>query len=171
MMILPPLLFAGLAALFLVGLLRDDPNVLPSTFVGQPAPPLVAAPIGNLPSFDRAVLEAPGLKIVNFWASWCAPCRAEHPNLIALSAELPIYGVNQDKTPGDALGFLQDLGNPFTANIFDATKRQSINWGVYGLPESFLIDGKGTILLRIVGPLTKRVIQNTLRPAIAVATQ
>lgn len=171
LMILPPLVFAGFAALVFVGLMREDPNELPSTFIGQPAPPVAARPIGGLPTFDSADLLQPGLKLVNFWASWCAPCRVEHPTLIKLSEEIPIYGINQDRTEKDALGFLDELGDPFTANVFDITKRQSIEWGVYGLPETFLIDGEGTVLLRIVGPLTSRVLEQRLRPALAEAAK
>lgn len=169
LMILPPVLFAGFAALVFVGLMREDRDVLPSTFIGQPAPTVAARPIGGLPSFDNTDLQQPGLKLVNFWASWCAPCRVEHPTLIKLSEEIPIYGINQDRTEKDALGFLDELGNPFTGNIFDITKRQSIEWGVYGLPETFLIDGDGMVLLRIVGPLTSRVLEQKLRPALFAA--
>jgi len=171
LMLLPPILFAGLAVMFYVGMMRDDPEGLPSTFIGQPAPGITAEPVGSLPTFDRATLDADGLKLVNFWASWCAPCRAEHPTLIRLADELPIYGVNQDLTPKDAKAFLDELGDPFTAVVFDKSKRQSIDWGVYGLPETFLIDGDGTVLLRIVGPLTSRVLESKLRPAMAEAAR
>lgn len=171
LMVLPPILFAGLAVLFYVGMMRDDPNGLPSTFVGQPAPEITPEPVGALPTFDRAALTSEGLKLVNFWASWCAPCRAEHPTLMRLSQEIPIYGVNQDLTPADALAFLKELGDPFTAVVFDKSKRQSINWGVYGLPETFLVDSDGTVLLRIVGPLTSRVLESKLRPALAEAAR
>jgi len=169
LMALPPLIFAGLAAMFYFGMMQEDRDALPSTFVGKLAPGLAAAPIGNLPSFSRSELNAPGLKLVNFWASWCAPCRAEHPTLVALADEIPIYGVNQDLTEADALGFLNELGNPFKAVIFDKNKRQSIDWGVYGLPETFLIDENGVVVLRIVGPLTRRVLAKTLRPALVEA--
>lgn len=169
--ILPPLLFAGLAALFYVGMNREDPDALPSTFVDRPAPDVTEAPLGGLPSFSRAALDAPGLKLVNFWASWCAPCRAEHPTLVRLGQDIPIYGVNQDRTVEDAMGFLDELGNPYTAVNFDKTKRQSIDWGVYGLPETFLIDGQGRVITRIVGPLTSRILADRLQPALDAARQ
>jgi len=167
--ILLPLLLAGLAALVYIGMMRADREAPPATFTGRPAPDIIASPIGQLPSFDRAALDGPGLKLVNFWASWCAPCRAEHPALLRLADEMPVYGVNQDLSETDAIGFLDELGNPFAAVVFDASKRQSINWGVSGLPETFLIDGDGIVVLRIRGPLTSRVVDSTLRPAITEA--
>ncbi len=169
LMFLPPVLFAGLAVMFYVGMNRDDRDALPSVFIGQPAPMLTEAPLGPLPGFGRADLDRPGLKLVNFWASWCAPCRAEHPTLIRLAEEYPIYGVNQDRTEADALRFLEELGDPFTANLFDSDKRQSINWGVYGLPETFLIDGEGRVLYRHVGALTSRALEERLRPVLEEA--
>ena len=169
LMILPPLVFVGFAALVFVGLMREDRDVLKSTFIGQPAPAVTPRPIASLPTFSSVDLQEPGLKLVNFWASWCAPCRAEHPTLIKLAEELPIYGINQDRTEQNAIGFLEELGNPFVATLFDETKRQSIDWGVYGLPETFLIDGDGIVRLRIVGPLTNRVMVDKLRPAMAEA--
>ena len=168
-MIAPPLLFVGFALLFLVGMLRDNPNDLPSTFKGEPAPALAADPLGDIPTFDRDTIAQGGLKLVNFWASWCAPCRVEHPNLIELSKELPVYGVNQKDLPEDALAFLEELTNPFEAITVDPTGRKSVEWGVYGLPETFVVNGKGEILTRIVGPLTDRVIEESLRPVLDAA--
>ncbi len=169
LMFLPPALFAALAVLFFVGMNREDPDTLPSTFIGRAAPALSEAPLGSLPSFDRATLDQPGVKLVNFWASWCAPCRVEHPTLIKLAEEFPVYGVNQDRTEADALRFLADLGDPFSGVLFDKSKRQSIDWGVYGLPETFVIDGKGRVVYRHVGPLTSRAVQERLRPALQAA--
>ena len=171
LMLVPPLMFAGLAAVFLVGMFRDDPDALPSTFVGRTAPPIEAVPLGTLATFDNADLAAPGAKIVNFWASWCAPCRAEHPMLAEIARTVPVYGVNRDLTPGDALGFLDELGNPFAAVVFDAKSRQSIEWGVYGLPETFVVDGRGVVVLRYPGPITQQVYENTIRPALETAAE
>lgn len=168
--LLPPLLFMVLAWAFYLGMQRQDPNELPSALVGQPAPELTGAPLSPFPAFEQAELTQGGAKLVNFWASWCAPCRVEHPNLSALAAEgLPIYGINKADTPEKARAFLAELGNPYTALLQDPESRTGIDWGSYGVPETFVLDGEGRILARIVGPVTQRVITDTLRPALAKA--
>ena len=168
--ILPPVIFAALAGLFLGGMFRDDPDALPSTLVGAPAPEVDVSPIPGFVPFTRAVLEQPGVKIVNFWASWCAPCRVEHPYLMQLQAEgLPIYGVNQRDKPENARAFLAELGNPYEGIGGDANGRVSLDWGVYGLPETFVIDDDGTVLLRFAGPVTEVILENRIRPALAAA--
>jgi cytochrome c biogenesis protein CcmG/thiol:disulfide interchange protein DsbE len=168
LLLLPPLLFAVFAAVAYVGLKRENAGELPSALVGRPAPGLARTlPLGELPPATDADLTAPGVKLVNFWASWCAPCRAEHPMLAELAAAgLPIIGVNYKDEPADALGFLGELGNPFTRVGADASGRTGLDWGLYGVPETFVIDGEGTILLRHPGPLTREVVEERLRPAI-----
>ena len=147
-----------------------DPSALPSTFIGAAMPPLVAEPLGGLPSFASADLMADGeVKIVNFFASWCPPCRDEHPALVQLAAEgVPIYGVNKSDRPGDALGFLDDLGNPYRAVTVDRNGRQAIDWGVVALPETFVVDGEGRIGLTFPGPI-HGVMDTIIRPALAEA--
>lgn len=169
--LLPPVLFMVLAWVFYWGMQREDPTGMPSALVGQIAPPLATAtPLAPLPAFDHAELTSGGAKLVNFWASWCAPCRVEHPNLTALAGEgLPIFGVNIGDEPDKARAFLAELGNPYTALIADPDRRSGIDWGTYGVPETFVLDGEGRILARIAGPLTQRVISETLRPALAKA--
>lgn len=171
LMLLPPLIFAALAALFYFGMYRDDPDALPSTFVGRAAPVIEARPLANLPTFDNAVLNQPGAKVVNFWASWCPPCRKEHPMLKELAEIVPVYGVNRDLTEAAALGFLDELGNPFAAIVFDDRNRQSIEWGVYGLPETFVIDAQGRVVLRYAGEITRAVMDNTILPALREGAQ
>ena len=170
LMILPPAIFAALAGLFMSGLVREDPDQLPSARAGQSAPPLTVTALGDLPGFDDDTLRDGEVKLVNFWASWCAPCRVEHPNLTALAeAGLAVYGINYKDEPDNALGFLDELGNPYRGVIADRTARTAIDWGVYGVPETYVVDGDGTILTRFAGPLTERSIESTLRPALEEA--
>ncbi len=170
LMILPPLIFAGLAAMFYLGMQRDDPDGLPSVRIGRETPPVVLTALGPGAPFDDAALRAPGVKIVNYWASWCAPCRVEHPHLMALAAEgLPVYGINYKDDPEKALAFLAELGNPYAAMGADASGRTAIDWGVYGVPETYVIDGNGTVLHRLAGPITSMSLENQIRPAIEAA--
>jgi cytochrome c biogenesis protein CcmG/thiol:disulfide interchange protein DsbE len=165
-MIAPPLIFAAMAGMFWLGMNREDPNALPSAIAGSPAPPVALTELGGLPIFADATLRAPGVKLVNYWASWCAPCRAEHPNLEKLAAEgVPIYGINYKDDPAKALAFLAELGNPYAAVGADASGRTALDWGLYGVPETYVIDGGGRIVLRFAGPITERVLTETIRPA------
>ncbi len=171
-MIAPPLIFVALAGMFWMGMNREDPTALPSAIAGNPAPPVVLTDLGGLPTFDDATLWAPGVKLVNYWASWCAPCRAEHPSLEKLAAEgVPIYGINYKDDPDKAMAFLVELGNPYEGIGADANGRTALDWGLYGVPETYVIDGEGRILLRFAGPITERVLTRTIRPAIEGAKQ
>ncbi|MGR3570369.1 DsbE family thiol:disulfide interchange protein [Brevirhabdus sp.] len=169
LMLLPPVIFAAFVVMVYVGMTRENPDELPSTMIGRMAPRIDPAPLADFPTFTEADLAGGGPKLVNFWASWCAPCRVEHPNLMKLKDEIPIYGVNQKDRPEAATGFIGELGNPFTALAVDPVGRQSTEWGVYGLPETFVLDGQGRIVARIVGALTERVIARSLRPALEAA--
>ena len=167
LMAVPLVVFAGFAALALIGLQREDPDALPSTLEGRPAPGVAVTPLGDKPSFSDADLRAGEVSLVNYWASWCAPCRVEHPKLETLAEEgIPIYGVNYKDKPDNALGFLQELGDPYAAIGADANGRMALDWGLYGVPETYVIDGEGRIVLRFAGPITDRVLENTIRPAI-----
>ncbi len=168
--LMPPVAFAGLAAVFMAGMLRDDPDALPSARLGEIAPDVVLAPLAGLDGWDADILREPGVKLVNFWASWCAPCRVEHPNLELLAAEgVTIYGVNYKDRPEAAVAFLNELGNPFAAVGADDSGRTGLDWGLYGVPETFVIDGDGRIVLRLAGPITQRTLEGKIRPAIAEA--
>ncbi|PZX17587.1 cytochrome c biogenesis protein CcmG/thiol:disulfide interchange protein DsbE [Palleronia aestuarii] len=168
--LIPPVAFVGLAALFYTGMQREDPDALPSTFVGRDAPAFSLTSLGDRPKVDRAALEADGVKLVNFWASWCAPCRVEHPALEGLAAEgIAIHGINYKDVPENAEAFLSELGDPYTSVGEDAEGRTARDWGVYGVPETFVIDGEGRVLLRFAGPITERSLEGKIRPAIAEA--
>jgi len=170
MMLAPPVIFALLAVMFYVGMFRDDPDGLPSAREGQPAPAVQVTVLGDKIPFDDRTLRDGEVKLVNYWASWCAPCRVEHPSLEALAQEgVPIYGVNYKDEPRNALKFLNELGDPYRAIGADATGRMAIDWGVYGVPETYVIAGDGTIVLRFAGPVTARVMEETIRPALAEA--
>jgi len=170
LLILPPLIFAALAVMFYVGLNREDPNAMPSTRVGHPAPPVTLSQLGTLPLFNDASLRSGGVKLVNFWASWCVPCRVEHPMLVKLASQgITIYGVNYKDKPGNALGFLTEGGNPFRATGADAKGGMAINWGVFGVPETFVIDATGKVMLRFAGPITERSLKSKIMPAIRKA--
>jgi cytochrome c biogenesis protein CcmG, thiol:disulfide interchange protein DsbE len=170
LLLLPPLVFAAIAAGFFFGMQREDPEALPSAIEGKPAPPVTLDPLGDRAVFDSAALAAPGVKLVNYWASWCAPCRAEHPSLEALAAEgIPIYGINYKDEPARAEAFLQELGDPYTGIGTDESGRTAIDWGLYGVPETYVIDGEGRVVLRFAGPITERSLKGQIRPAIEKA--
>ena len=169
--VVPPVIFAGLAALFYVGMQREDPDGLPSTFVGKDAPALSVSQLGDLPMVTPEDLVAEDVKLVNFWASWCAPCRVEHPNLEALAKEagVEIYGINYKDDPTKALAFLDELGNPYAGTSQDTEGRTARDWGVYGVPETFVVDKLGRVVARVAGPVTERTLERTIRPALAEA--
>lgn len=168
MMIAPPLIFAAFVVLAAVGMMRDDPDALPSARAGQPAPPVVLTPLPGKALFDDATLRDGQVKLVNYWASWCAPCRAEHPNLSTLADQgIPIYGINYKDDQAKALAFMEDLGDPYRAVGADEQGRTALDWGVYGVPETYVVDGQGTILLRFAGPITARVLREVILPALA----
>jgi len=169
-MLIPPVIFAGFVALAAIGMFRDDPEALPSAREGQSAPPVVLSEFPSHESFDDARLRTPGVKLVNFWASWCAPCRVEHPNLSALAAEgVEVLGVNYKDETSNAVKFLSELGDPYAALGRDPEGKMALDWGVYGVPETYVIDGEGTILMRFAGPITQRVIAEKLRPLLKKA--
>ena len=170
LMFLPPLIFAVFGAMFFIGLQRENPDALPSTMTGRVVPEVDLVPLEGKTPFTSEVLKEPGVKLVNYWASWCAPCRVEHPQILQLAREgVKIYGINYKDEPKNALAFLEELIDPYTAVAADPKGRNAIEWGVYGIPETFVIDGKGRIVLRFAGPITQRVLENTIRPAMAKA--
>lgn len=169
LMALPPLMFLALAALFYFGNLREDRDALPSAREGRPAPAVMLTELEGKTLFEDADLRSGEVKLVNYWASWCAPCRAEHPLLKELAEEVPVLGVNYRDDPGRALDFLDELGDPFAAIGADANGRMALDWGLYGVPETYVIAGDGTVMLRFAGPITRDVVANRIRPAIEAA--
>lgn len=164
--LLPALIFAGLALLFVARLYSGDPSRIPSALIGRPAPAFALAPLEGLAVGGQPV---PGLAqadlmgrttIVNVWASWCAPCRQEHPVLMDLAREggARVVGINYKDNPENARRFLGALGNPFAAVGVDANGRTAIDWGVYGVPETFIVGPDGTIRYKHVGPLTPETL-------------
>lgn len=171
MMIVPPAIFVAVAGLFVAGMFLDkDGQELPSALVGQGVP---ALPEGGLPGFaefDGSVMADGTVKLVNFWASWCGPCRVEHPNLAKLAdAGLRVYGVNYKDQPGAANAFLAELGNPYAGLLTDDSGRAALDWGVYGVPETYIIGPDGTILGRMAGPVTTTTMEQRLYPVLEAA--
>lgn len=166
---LPPLAFAALAGLFLWGMGREDPTGLPSAMIGREAPPVPATTLpGKTPLTDE-MLRRPGVKLVNFWASWCPPCRAEHPTLTELSARLPVYGIDLKDPEASAMQFLAEDGDPFHALATDPRGRAAIDWGVTAPPETFILDGEGRVLYRHAGPLVREDYTNRFLPELEKA--
>ncbi|MEM9123348.1 MAG: DsbE family thiol:disulfide interchange protein [Pseudomonadota bacterium] len=169
---LPLIVFLGLVAVFAVGLRDDGPDVLPSPLIGQPVPDFSLAPIEGYRAggtgVDPDVLALGRPSLVNYWASWCAPCRAEHPLLMELNADprIDVVGINYKDAPEDAARFLQSLGDPFDRIGADTSGRAAIAWGVYGVPETFLVDGEGVIVTKYVGQLTADVMREVFMPEI-----
>jgi cytochrome c biogenesis protein CcmG/thiol:disulfide interchange protein DsbE len=156
--------------MFYTGMQRDDPNALPTALAGRAVPSVSVTPLGDLPGFDLNAMQDGQVKLVNYWASWCAPCRVEHPNLEKLAEEgMPIYGVNYKDSAANGLAFLEELGNPYVAVGQDLQGRMALDWGVYGVPETYVVDGEGRIITRHAGPVTQRAIETVLAPAIAQA--
>jgi cytochrome c biogenesis protein CcmG/thiol:disulfide interchange protein DsbE len=165
---LPIALFILTVAILFSGLWKN-PAELPSAMVGKPVPEFDLPPVSGLedktPGLSAADLKGkPAL--VNFFASWCIPCKAEHPLLLRLkeSGVAPVYGVNYKDKPEDALRWLNDLGNPYMRIGDDSNGRVGIDWGVYGVPETYVVDASGKILYRYAGPLTSRDLEETILP-------
>ena len=176
--LLPVALFAALAIAFAIALYSGDPSKLPSTLVGKAVPTTAFPPVDGLASngqpevgFTSADLARGRPSIVNFWASWCAPCVEEYPMLGRLKSltGVDIYGVNYKDRPEAARRFIGRFGNPFTAIGTDADGRKAIDWGVYGMPETFIVDGRGVALYKHIGALTEDVVMTKFLPLIEKA--
>ncbi|MCO4848310.1 MAG: DsbE family thiol:disulfide interchange protein [Yoonia sp.] len=170
MMLAPPVLFAALAGLFLAGMMRDNVDELPSTFVGQQAPEVAPEPVPGTVLLTGVDLRDGKITILNFWASWCPPCRAEHPTLLDLKAQgYRVAGLNFRDEADNAAEYLAEDGNPFFATGFDPRGRTAIDWGVTAPPETFIVAGDGTVLFRFAGPLIGSDYEQRFLPALRAA--
>jgi len=177
LILLPLIIFLALAALFFYRLGAGDPSRLPSALIGRPVP---ATELPPLPGLERDGKAVPGVTntifqgavtLVNVWASWCVPCHDEVPFLEQLSKDkrIQLVGINYKDTPDNARRFLNRYGNPFVATGRDESGRASIDWGVYGVPETFLVGRDGKIAYKLVGPITAENLTRTLNPEIEKA--
>ena len=174
---LPLLAFLALAALFWLRLGSGDPSRIPSALIGRPAPQTALPPLPGLvnngaqvPGLDPAVFKGK-VSVVNVWASWCVPCHEEAPLLTELSKDkrLQIVGINYKDAPDNARRLLGRYGNPFGLVGVDGNGRASIEWGVYGVPETFVVGREGTIVYKMVGPVTAENIDTVLKAEIEKA--
>ena len=177
LVLMPLVVFAALAALFFYRLGVGDPNRLPSALIGKPAPLTDLPPVEGLTNDGKPL---PGLmtsefkgavSLVNVWASWCIPCREEAPLLMKLAADkrFRLIGLNYKDEPENARRFIGRYGNPYRANGADKSGRAGIEWGVYGVPESFVIDKNGVITYKLVGPLTPENLETVVVPELEKA--
>lgn len=171
LVLLPLVALIGLVAVFALSLDRD-PNLLRSVLIDKPVPAVELPPVAGVDRPGLTLGEVHGqVSVVNVFASWCIPCRAEHPMLEILKQRtgVKLIGINQRDAPENAAAFLAELGNPFDIIGADANGRASIEWGVYGVPETFVVDAKGIIAFKHVGPITARSLENEVLPAIEAA--
>jgi cytochrome c biogenesis protein CcmG, thiol:disulfide interchange protein DsbE len=174
---IPLAAFLALAALFVLRLGAGDPSRIPSALIGHPAPATSLPPLAGLERDGKAVpgLDSTDFKgevtVLNVWASWCVPCRDEAPLLLKLAADrrVRIVGINYKDQPDNARRFLGRYGNPFIANGTDDNGRAAIEWGVYGVPETFIVGRDGRIAYKLIGPITPDNLDASLKPAIEKA--
>ncbi|GAB5471366.1 MAG: DsbE family thiol:disulfide interchange protein [Rhodospirillales bacterium] len=166
---LPTLVFVSVAVGFFLGLDPDrDPSAIPSPLIDQPAPEISLPAVEGLglPGLEPDMLKGSPVTVVNLWASWCAPCRIEHPQLMALAEEsgVRVLGIDYKDRADKAVAFLRELGNPFEAVGFDQSGRGGIDWGITGVPETFFLDRDGQIRHRHVGPIDADTLKNAILP-------
>jgi len=178
-LIWPLAVFVVMAALFALALRGGDPSRLPSALIGKPAPAISLPALEGLSDGTRSVggfastdLAKGEVSVVNFWASWCTPCVDEHPLLVALKERtgVKLYGVNYKDQAATARRFLGRYGNPFVAVGVDANGRAAIDWGVTGMPETFIVNGKGEIVYKHVGAISAQTLESKIIPLVRAAS-
>jgi cytochrome c biogenesis protein CcmG/thiol:disulfide interchange protein DsbE len=163
----PLLLFVALAAFLAIGLTRD-PREVPSPFIGKPAPAFSVARLHE-PDKQFSPEEMKGkVWLLNVWASWCVSCRVEHPLLVDMSKknEVPIVGLDYKDERAKGLEWLNRMGNPYALSAFDVDGKVGIDYGVYGVPETFVIDKQGVIRYKQIGPITPEALEKKILPLI-----
>ncbi|MCE2659690.1 MAG: DsbE family thiol:disulfide interchange protein [Rubrivivax sp.] len=163
-----PLALFGVLVFFLWKGLSLNPREVPSPLIGKPAPSFVLPTLADPGRTIKREDLLGKVWVLNVWASWCAPCREEHPLVIAFAKRsgVPVYGLNyKDKGPA-AMAWLAQLGNPYAATLVDADGKAGIEWGVYGVPETFVIDKTGVIRYKHIGPLTEEAVRTKLEPLV-----
>lgn len=170
LMVLPPLIFGALGVMFYLGLGREGKDDLESVFEGKPAPAMTDKALPGFDPITPEMLASGEITLVNFWASWCPPCRAEHPVLMQMQKDgIRLVGVNFKDQEGNAKAYIENEGNPFMAIAFDPPGRTAIDWGVTAPPETFILDGEGTVLFKFVGPLVGSDYQQRFLPKLQEA--
>ncbi|MCB1489072.1 MAG: DsbE family thiol:disulfide interchange protein [Bauldia sp.] len=173
LLLLPLFVFVALATIFLLRLeTGGDPGAIPSALIGKPAPEFDLPPLDGVarPGLARADLDG-AVTVLNVFASWCGPCRLEHPQLLELAKDdrIRLVAINYKDQPKNAVGFLADLGNPYAAIGVDAKGRAGIDWGLYGVPETFIVGRDGTIRYKFIGPIGEEELSDVIRPEIEKA--
>jgi cytochrome c biogenesis protein CcmG/thiol:disulfide interchange protein DsbE len=177
LVMLPLVIFLALAALFFFRLGSGDPATIPSALIGRAVPQTDLPAIAGLtrdgapvPGLAAADFKGP-VTLVNVWASWCVPCHDEAPILMQMAEDkrIRVVGINYKDQPDNARRFIGRYGNPFAAAGADANGRASIDWGVYGVPETFVVDRAGRIAHKLVGPITPENLEKVLKPALEKA--
>ena len=163
--LIPLALFVALARFLYAGL-SLNPREVPSPLIGKPAPAFALPRLDDPTQTVKREDLLGKVWVMNVWASWCAPCREEHPLVIALAKQrkVPVIGLNYKDRPGDARNWLERLGNPYAATLIDFDGKVGIDFGVYGVPETFVIDAQGLVRFKHVGALTPQVISQKLEP-------